>query len=477
MITEKENLLTLKEGHYVELKSAEGGLPQSIYETISSFANSDGGTIYLGVVEGSPNKLSGLSKNVCDKYKLDLLNSMHNKNKISFPVISDEDFALISLNNEKFVLVIEVKEAHYLQKPIYINGNLLLAYGRDNEGDYLLREDQIKSLFEDSGHGLFDSLPNNLLYGFDDIDLDTLHTYRSMLDENDPTNLYKKYNDEVFLKKTAFLLPNKEGRYVLSNAGVLLFTSSSLIKTICPYYYLDYQLKENAGDKWKNRISSDDTNWSGNLFDFYLRTFNEINKQLPSSYVSDGSKNIGPRLMQDALKEALANALSNHAFMLNGSLTVYRYLSGLEIQNNGKMLVPLDVAFRGGTSLPRNSMILTAFRRLGIADRAGTGIPKIIEALKENHFPDLIIKESSYPFDKTTLIISFISVSKTKEGGNKEVALSLLAKNTDGLSILDFMSLTNWSRSTISKLLNGLLQEGVITTNGKEKKARRFLIK
>lgn len=107
-----------------------------------------------------------------------------------------------------------------------------------------------------------------MFYGFDDVGLDTLHTYRDMLNENDFTNLYKKYNDEEFLKKTAFLIPGNNGKHVLSNAGVLLFTSSSLIKTICPYYYLDYQSKESAGSKWKNRISSDDTNWSGNVFIF-----------------------------------------------------------------------------------------------------------------------------------------------------------------------------------------------------------------
>lgn len=131
--------------------------------------------------------------------------------------------------------------------------------------------------------------------------------------------------------------------------------------------------------------------------------------------------------MQDVLKEALANALSNHAFLLNGPLTVYRYSNGIEINNNGKMLVPLELALRGGISLPRNSMILTAFRRLGIADRAGTGIPKIMEALKENHFPDLIIKESSYPIDKTSIVISFISLNTNKESNNREIVLSLLA--------------------------------------------------
>ena len=66
MIVEKEEHLTLKEGHYVEFKSAQHGLPQNIFETISSFSNSDGGTIYLGIVEGDIDILQGLSKATCE---------------------------------------------------------------------------------------------------------------------------------------------------------------------------------------------------------------------------------------------------------------------------------------------------------------------------------------------------------------------------------------------------------------------------
>ena len=46
-----ESLLARNECDDLELKSAAGGFPRSFYDTYSAFANSDGGTIVLGVQE------------------------------------------------------------------------------------------------------------------------------------------------------------------------------------------------------------------------------------------------------------------------------------------------------------------------------------------------------------------------------------------------------------------------------------------
>ena len=77
-----EDYRLYREGNQIEAKSALHGLPSSIWETYSGFANTYGGVILLGVEEEKDGSFvtSGLRNS--DKLIKDFWNIINNVNKV-----------------------------------------------------------------------------------------------------------------------------------------------------------------------------------------------------------------------------------------------------------------------------------------------------------------------------------------------------------------------------------------------------------
>lgn len=74
-----------KENNCLEVKRANGGLPNDMWETYSAFANTNGGFIILGVKELADKSWKTTGLKVSDKEKLldNLWNLLHNRNKVN----------------------------------------------------------------------------------------------------------------------------------------------------------------------------------------------------------------------------------------------------------------------------------------------------------------------------------------------------------------------------------------------------------
>ena len=166
-----------KEGLKIEYKKCENKLPSSFWETYSAFANTEGGTIILGVDEKN-GKFSVTGVQAPDRIVMDLFNQLNDRKKVSYNVVSDSDVIIEEIDNKSIIKVV-VAEAFYENKPVYLKDNMRNTYIRLGEGDRQASSEELKAFVVNSHNDIDDELLEG--YDIDDINTDTLERYRRIL--------------------------------------------------------------------------------------------------------------------------------------------------------------------------------------------------------------------------------------------------------------------------------------------------------
>ena len=91
-----------KESGHIEVKTATEGVPQSMWETYSAFANTDGGVILLGVQEDvQTKKLIPIGIKNTEKMIPELWNALNNPQKISENILLNENIYTVDYDKKK----------------------------------------------------------------------------------------------------------------------------------------------------------------------------------------------------------------------------------------------------------------------------------------------------------------------------------------------------------------------------------------
>ena len=184
-------LISQGETSEIEFKSARGGFPGSFWESYSAFANTNGGTIVLGVVEKNNQFFfDGLTEETIVRYKKNFWDCAHNRGKISVCLPRESDVRIEQVE-DSYILICDIPRASYELRPVYISSNPFgNTYRRNHEGDYLCTDAEVRRMFADAEH---DRHPQDgrILVGFDferDIDIESLHQYRQTLASLQPSH-------------------------------------------------------------------------------------------------------------------------------------------------------------------------------------------------------------------------------------------------------------------------------------------------
>jgi predicted HTH transcriptional regulator len=178
-ISDVKELLNKGEKVDVECKESDSKLSKSIWDTYSSFANTNGGYIFLGVKEDKKKNLPEERFQIqgIKNYEVQVKNFWDtiNSEKVNKNILTDEDLQIVMIpSTELAVISIHVPRADYNNRPVFINGNPYKGtFKRNHEGDYHASEDEVNAMLRDQKSEGNDGIVLEH-YDMEDVDPETL---------------------------------------------------------------------------------------------------------------------------------------------------------------------------------------------------------------------------------------------------------------------------------------------------------------
>ncbi|MDD4388184.1 MAG: putative DNA binding domain-containing protein [Bacilli bacterium] len=426
--------MNFNESDIIELKES---LTDDIKKEIVAFANTNGGTIYIGI------KDDGTIVGVNNPIKI-----MESVSSMIHDSISPDLTMLISVTKivEDNFDIICIKVGKGINKPYYI-----VAKGLKPNGVYIRSgvtsipssENIIRKMIAETNVYLFE---NELTTQFD-LTFDYANKYF----------LRKSINFNQENQQTLGLI-TKEGRY--TNLGLILSDQSPYVVKIAVY-----QDETSLQFKTRKEFQGSILKIVDDVFDY----FDIINQK--------NSKIIGYERVdqydypQYALREAFLNALVHRDYSYLGSTIIDVYSNRIEIISLGGITSGLNLEdILRGISETRNPKLANVFYRLNLIEAYGTGLKRIYES-----YLNYSIKPKIIPTSNTFTAILFNT--NNNSGGiltDKQKILNYI-RNYGSIIRAEVEQLLGVKKTTALNILNELLEENLIEINEDTKRARYYL--
>ncbi len=319
----------------------------------------------------------------------------------------DGDIQEYEINGD-VVMAIHVPQARREEKPIYINNNLFGGtFRRNGEGDYHCTQSEVRAMLRDQTEETSDMKTLDDME-IEDLNIETVQAYRSRHLALRPNHVWQKLTDEEYLEQIGAVRRSRnDKRLHPTGAGLLMFGKEYKILYEYPEYFLDYREILDPTIRWTDRLQSSSDDWSGNLFDFFFRVYSKLVKDLKIPFKLEGITRIDDTPVHKAMREALANCLTNADFFVPRGVVIRKDVDKIIIENPGYIRTGKDQMLKGGISDPRNKALMKMFNIIGVGERAGSGVPDIYNVWRSQNWESPIVEEQYNP-DRTILTLSFL---------------------------------------------------------------------
>ncbi|MCI6089221.1 MAG: putative DNA binding domain-containing protein [Erysipelotrichaceae bacterium] len=434
--------MKFKESETVELKLI---VTDVIKKEIVAFANSEGGTIYIGVSDDG--EVVGIEDS--DKSGLQVSNMVHDNIKPDLSMF----VSYRTLNFDgKEVLSIDVERG--TNRPYYLANK-----GLRPEGVYIR-------------HG-FSSIPasdstiRNMIKETDGDVYEALRSINQDLTFNSCENEFKNRN--IDFKEQALKLVSNDGLY--TNLGLLLSDQ-------CPY-----TIKAAVFEDYDQSLFKDRNEFSGSLLKQLEDVYSFIDKYNNNRSTFDKLWRIDTRdYPEKALREALLNSIVHRDYSYSASTLISIYKDRLEIVSVGGLMPGYELKdIKNGLSDTRNPNLANIFYRLKLIEAYGTGIKKIYDAYELSGCePEIITTNNSFKIilpnlnykQNNNLYISSPEMIYCDEN----ILLKYLNDN-QSITRKEVETLMGLSQSSAGRILKKMVDEGKLIQFGGSRNIKYILRK
>lgn len=338
--------MKLYESETIELKEV---YTSDLKKEIVAFANTNGGTIYIGVQDSG--EIIGVEN--ADFVMQQISNSLRDSIR---PDVSM--FTNIELLQEESKFFIKLTVSQGTKKPYYLSDKGLKptgVYVRSGTTSAPASEDAIRMMIKMT-------------------DGDSFESNRSLVQEL----TFNRLNEELKKRGLEFTEIQMKNLGILSSDDI--YTNMGLLVSDQCKHSIKFAIFQGT-DKL---VFRDRKEFTGSLFaqladayktiDFYngtKATFHDLLRTDERDYP------------EDAIREALLNAIVHRDYSFSGSTFINLYSDRIEMISLGGLVPGLSLeAAMLGASQPRNERLAALFYRMKLIEAYGTGISKIISCYK-----------------------------------------------------------------------------------------------
>ena len=342
----------------------------TILKTACAFANTDGGSIYIGIDDnGNPVELKNIKK---------LMEDIPNKIKNSIGIVPK-----VNLVEKDGKQVIEINIESY-KYPVSYKGAF---YKRSGSTDTELSGTELTSFLLQKSGFVWDQTvePSATL---DDINLETLDHFRRLSQKR--LSFISTEDDQELLLEKLNLLENGK----LKRAAILLFGKNPRKYFITSYLQIGRFISESEV------ISSDIV--EGNLFEQVEKALEILRiKYLQNRFYYEGIvRKEDLEIPEAVLREGIINTLIHRDYMISAQTQLRVYDNKIWLWNAGKLPegITIEQLKKPHASCLRNPLLADIFYKAGYIESWGRGTLNIIDYCASINLPEPEMSEEMNGF-------------------------------------------------------------------------------